>query len=44
VVFETIVEICFAIDIVLRFFHEYRDSETHEVIHNVNKIAKKYLW
>ena len=42
-IFESCIEVCFAIDIILRFFHEYRDSETHEVIHSFKKIARKYL-
>jgi hypothetical protein len=42
-IFEVCVEVAFGLDILLRFFHEYRDSETHEVIHDVKKIAWKYL-
>jgi hypothetical protein len=43
IIFEIFVEVAFGLDIILRFFHEYRDSETHEVIHDVKKIAWKYL-
>lgn len=34
---------CFAIDIVLRFFHQYVDGETHETVVSFKKISRKYL-
>eukprot|EP01017_Pseudomicrothorax_dubius_P043558 TRINITY_DN7278_c0_g2_i1.p1 TRINITY_DN7278_c0_g2~~TRINITY_DN7278_c0_g2_i1.p1 ORF type:complete len:606 (-),score=184.94 TRINITY_DN7278_c0_g2_i1:149-1966(-) len=41
--FENFVEISFAIDIILRFFHEYKDNETFEVVSDFKKIVKNYL-
>ena len=41
--FENFVEICFALDIVLRFFHEYKDPETFETVSDIRLIAKHYL-
>lgn len=41
-IFEIIVEVMFGFDIILRFFHAYRDDETLEVVNNIGKIARKY--
>lgn len=43
VIFEIIVEVCFGMDIILRFFHEFQDPETHEIIHDVKQISYKYV-
>jgi CRP-like cAMP-binding protein len=43
IIWENIVEICFCIDIILRFFHQYRDPESFEYVSDIRKIAKNYL-
>lgn len=40
---DIIVEVIFGIDIVLRFFHEYKDQESFEIVSDVKRIAKKYI-
>jgi hypothetical protein len=42
-ILEIIMEISFALDILLRFIHQQRDIETMEIIADVRKIAKRYL-
>ena len=41
-VFNDIVEVCFGIDILLRFFHGYKDKETFEEVTDYKKIWKNY--
>jgi hypothetical protein len=42
-IFEIFVEISFALDIILRFFHEYRDPQNFEYIKDIKQIAVHYL-
>ena len=43
IIWEQMVEIFFCIDIILRFFHEYRDPESFEYVNDFRKIAKNYI-
>ena len=37
--FNIFVEICFGLDIILRFFHAYKDSQTFENVTDIKLIA-----
>mgnify|MGYP000965535772 CR=1 FL=1 len=41
--FEIFVEVAFIVDIVLRFFHAYKDMENYEIVDDFKSIAKNYL-
>lgn len=40
---DIIVEIIFGTDITLRFFHEYKDPESFEIVTELRRIVKRYL-
>lgn len=40
---DIIVEFIFAFDMMLRFFHEYKDPESFEIVSDIRRISKKYL-
>lgn len=41
--FDIVVEIMFGIDMIMRFFHEYIDSVSLDVVHDIELIIKHYL-
>ena len=41
--FNIIVEVSFGLDIIMRFFHAYKDPLTYEVVTDIRKIARNYL-
>lgn len=40
---DIVVEFIFAFDMILRFFHEYKDPESFEIVSDIRRISKKYL-
>ncbi|EAR82348.1 cation channel family protein (macronuclear) [Tetrahymena thermophila SB210] len=40
---DIIVEVVFGLDIILRFFHEYKDPESFEIVSDIKRIAHRYL-
>jgi hypothetical protein len=43
IVVDTIMEVCFGLDIIRNFFMQYEDVEEQKTIRNLKMIAKRYI-
>lgn len=42
-IFDTMIEVLYAIDIILNFFHAYKPANSYQEINDISKIAWNYV-